>query len=106
MSGLEANLRVLTDHLTELAGRHDATAGRILAAKEAVSELSADMWRTHGVACAASNIAASNAETLRAAAVKKRYEVAADLRDRLNWAATNYNDADWRAAKDIRGCAV
>lgn len=106
MSGLEANLRVLTEHVTELAGKHDATSGRFLAAKEAVTDLSGNMWRTHGVACAASNVAAASLETARKTAVKNLYQVSTDLRDRLKRAAENYNDADWRESENINGCAL
>jgi len=106
VSALDDNLRVMTEHITELAGKQQASAGRILAGKEAVNGVTGNMWRTHGVVCAATNMAVGEAETARAAAISKQYKISTDLRDRLNWAVVNYEDADWRAGHDIGACRL
>jgi ESX secretion-associated protein EspC/F len=106
VSGREDNLEVLTEHITELAGKQQASAGRIIAARNAVFGVTGRMWLSHGVVCAATNMAVAEAETTRAAAIAKRYKMSIDLRDRLNWAVVNYENADWRAGDDIGACGL
>ena len=106
MSGLDDNLRVLTGHINELAGKQDASAGRIIAARDAVDGVTGRMWTSHGVVCAATNLAVGKAETARAAAISKQYKMSTDLRDRLHWAVVNYEDTDWRAGNDLGACGV
>ena len=107
MAGLEDNVRVLTDHVNELAGKQEASGYRILAAKRAVDDgVAARMWLTHGPICARTNMAVSAAESARTAAVSAQYTLSEGLAERLRWASVNYNDADWRAAERIEGCQV
>ncbi|WP_299561471.1 ESX-1 secretion-associated protein [uncultured Mycolicibacterium sp.] len=106
MSGREDNLRVVTEHLAALAGNHDATSGRLLAAGRVARGFAGEMWRTHGIACAAANLAANAAESERVAALRIMYRKSVDLRDRLLQAAANYTDTDWRESERIGRCAL
>lgn len=106
MSGLDDNLKVLTEHISELAGKQQASAGRIIGARDAVGDVTGRMWATHGVVCAATNLAVGEAETTRTAAITKQYKMSTDLRDRLNAAVVNYEDADWRAGRGIDACGL
>lgn len=100
------DLRVLTDHIHELAQGQQAAAGRIKIATESIHGLSGKVWRTHGIICAATNLAVSTAESARAAAGNSLYKQSEDLKDRLNYAAQNYNDTDWREGRNIGACSV
>jgi len=106
LSGLDDNLKVLTEHLNDLAGKQQSAAGQIIFARDAVVDVTGSVWRTHGAVCAATNLAIGDAETARAAAVSHLYKMSADLRDRLNSAAQNYNNSDWRAGRDIGSCGL
>ena len=100
------DLKVLTDHLHELAGMQQAAAGRIRMAEEKVNGLSGDVLVTHGVVCWATQSAVFEAEGLRHTASVNTYQGSIDLKDRLNWAAENYHDADWVSGKDIGACGL
>jgi len=43
---------------------------------------------------------------LRHTASVNTYQGSIDLKDRLNWAAENYHDADWVSGKDIGACGL
>jgi CRISPR/Cas system endoribonuclease Cas6 (RAMP superfamily) len=100
------DLKVLTDHLHHLADRQQAAASRIRMADEKVSGLSSSVLSTHGLACWATISALRAAEAARHTASVNNYKASMDLKDRLNWAAENYNNADWVSGKDIGQCGL
>jgi Excreted virulence factor EspC, type VII ESX diderm len=106
VSAQEQNLKVLTDHIRDLATKQQAAAGRIKVANESVGEVAGSMWGSHGVACAATNMAVSAAETARATAGTHLYQVSTKLSENLNYAADNYDDVDYREGRSIGTCGL
>ena len=100
------DLKILTDHLHALAAMQEAAAGRIRMADQQVEGLSGHVRKTHGVVCWSTQSAVSEAEALRHTASVNTYQGSMDLKDRLNWAAENYNEADWVSGRDIGACGL
>jgi len=106
MSDHEDNLKILTDHVRDLAGLQEQAAGRIKVANEKARGISGGMWGSHGVVCAATNMAVSAAEEARTAAGKAMYTMSNTLAERLKNAADNYDDVDMREGRAIGACSV
>lgn len=106
MSSQGDNLRVLTEHIDDIAAKQATAAGTMKIAGETVNDLASSVWRTHGVACAASNMAVEAVEAARDDARTKLWQMSHDLSDRLHTASANYNNADWLARRDIDSCAM
>lgn len=106
MSSQTDNLRVLTEHVDELATKQTSAAGRLKIAGEMINDLAPSVWASHGVVCAASNMAVDDVEAARDTADAKLWRMSHDLSERLRMASTNYNNADWRASKDIDSCGL
>lgn len=106
MSGQQDNLRVLTEHIDELAAKQTSAAGRLKIAGETVNDLASSVWATHGVVCAVSNMAVDDIEAARDAANAKLWRMSHDLSERLTAASANYNNADWLARRDIDSCSL
>jgi hypothetical protein len=106
VSAQEQNLKVLTDHIRDLAGKQQAAAGRIKVANESVGGVADGMWSTHGVVCAATNMAVSAAETTRDTAGTRLYKVSTELSENLNYAADNYDNVDYREGRNIGECRL
>ncbi|CAA0138189.1 Uncharacterised protein [Mycolicibacterium vanbaalenii] len=106
MSYLAQNLRVLTEHIDELAAKQTSAAGNLKIAGETVNDLTSSVWATHGVICAASNMAVGAIEAARDSADAVLWRMSHDLSVRLRMASANYNNADWRARKDIDSCEL
>ena len=106
MSDQEQNLKVLTDHVLRLARDQAAAAGRIKVANEAAAGMADGMWSTHGVVCAATNLAVTSARDARARAGDALYKVSDELATRLKNAADNYNEVDFWKGRDIGACSV
>jgi len=100
------NLRVLTEHIDDIAAKQTTAAGSLKIAGETVNDLASSVWSTHGVVCAASNMAAEAVETARHDARTKLWKMSHDLSERLHTASANYNNADWLAGRDIDSCAL
>jgi len=103
---MSENVRVLTEHINELGAKQSTAAGSLKVAGETVNDLASSVWATHGIACAASNMAVDAIEAARDSADAKLWRMSSELADRLRSASTNYNNTDWVAGKDIDGCAV
>lgn len=101
MSDLDDNLRVLTEHVDDLAAKQTTAAGDLKIAGETVNDLASSVWATHGVVCAASNMAVEAIESLRDAADATLWRMSHDLAERLRAASVNYNNADWVASEEI-----
>ncbi|MDO3403413.1 ESX-1 secretion-associated protein [Mycolicibacterium neoaurum] len=100
----EQNLRVLTEHIDQIAASQGTAAGVLKVAGETVNDIGNRVSDTHGVACFASNSAIADVERARDEARKKLWHMSYDLSQRLTMASQNYNNADWRASKDIGAC--
>lgn len=106
MSSQTDNLRVLTEHIDDLAAKQTTAAGCLKIAGETVNDLASSVSSTHGVVCALSNMAVSAIESARDAADAKLWRMSHDLSERLGVASANYNNADWIARKDIDSCGL
>lgn len=106
MSDLADNLRVLTEHIDDLAAKQTTAAGDLKIAGETVNDVAASVWATHGVVCAASNMAVDAIEAARDGSDATLWRMSHDLSVRLQMASSNYNNADWRAGKDIDSCPL
>lgn len=106
MSSQADNLRVLTEHIDDLAAKQTTAAGCLKIAGETVNDLASSVWSTHGVVCALSNMAVDAIESARDAADAKLWRMSHDLSERLNMASSNYDNADWLARKDIDSCGL
>lgn len=106
MTDQEENLKVLTEHVRRLATDQQAAAGRITVANQSAQGVAGNMWGTHGVVCAATNIAVSAAETARLAAGAALYKVSTELSEKLTNAAGNYDSADSQGGQDIGACGL
>lgn len=103
----EQNLKVLTEHLTELASRQQAAGGRIKVAGESVhGGVAGDVLRTHGVVCSLSSFALMKAEAARRVASAHQYKLSEHLAESLKNAADNYNNVDYREGRSIAECSV
>jgi hypothetical protein len=106
LSGHDDNLRVLTDHIDDLAAKQTTASGTLKIAGETVNDVASSVWSTHGVACAASNMAVAAVQAARKEAKTKLWRMSHDLSERLRTASENYNNADWLARRDIDSCAL
>ena len=106
MSAQSENLRVLTEHIDDIAAKQATAAGDLKIAGETVNDLASTVWSTHGVVCAASNAAVAAVQTARDDARSKLWRMSHDLSERLHTASANYNNTDWLARRDIDSCAL
>ncbi|MGH3644652.1 MAG: ESX-1 secretion-associated protein [Mycobacterium sp.] len=103
MTTAEPNLKVVTDHLTRLADIQQHAADLFTGANRTTGEVAENVSRTHGLVCAATNMAVSTAETARKAAGEILHKRSVEMAAQLTTAATNYNDADYRAGRSLGG---
>lgn len=106
MTDFEENLKVLTEHIRRLATEQQAAAGRITVANQSARGVSGNMWSTHGVVCAQTNIAVSTAETARTAAAAALWKVSTEFSEKLANAADNYDNVDSQGGQDIGACGL
>lgn len=106
MSAESDNLRVVTNHVDELAAKQVTAAGTLKIAGETVNDLGPSVRTTHGVACMASNLAVNAVESARDSARSTLWHMSHDLAERLKLASSNYNDSDWVAGRDIDSCEL
>jgi hypothetical protein len=101
MSSEEQNLKVVTDHVTELASKQQRAAHLFVGANRTTGDVAADILSTHGLVCSATSIAVSAADTARKTAGSNLYKVSCELATKLSTAAINYGDADYRAGRSL-----
>ena len=101
MSDLELNLKVVTDHLTELGGFQETAANKITGANRETADVAAKIKETHGLVCYATSQAMSEGETARKEAGDTMYTVSTEFKQKLDTAAVNYNDVDYREGRSI-----
>ena len=107
MTNQDLNLKVLTDHLTELAEKQRSAGGGIAIAKTSVPDgLTGKILKTHGVICAGTSLAMASTETARTNGFDRQHKMSQHLAESLTAAAENYNNADFREGRNIGACAV
>jgi len=107
LTNQELNLKVLTDHLTELSGKQGSAGGDIAIAKTSVhSGLTGTVFRTHGAVCAGTSLAMATVETARTNGFTRQHQMAQHLAESLTNAANNYNDVDFREGRNITTCSL
>lgn len=95
------NLHVLTEHVRKLADGQQTAADQITGANRAVGDVANRVSETHGVVCFLTSGALTDADTERKAAGSTLHSVSTDLCDKLTTAASNYDNADYRAGHAI-----
>src|ERR1700759_3893693 len=100
------DLKVLTDHLYELARDQQRAASQARLPTSAVNGVADEVLRTHGVICRPTHSALADAEQARHTSGTNLSKASDDLKDRLNWAAQNYSDVDFREGRDIGACGI
>ncbi|MEE6178201.1 type VII secretion target [Mycobacterium sp. 050134] len=96
-----ANLKVDPTTLTGLAKIQDDAAKQAGTAAEAASTLETQVWMSHGVISAASNISFTEAEAARRAAGEAIQKSCGQLAEKLNTAAAVYTGTDEQAASNL-----
>jgi len=92
---------VKTEHLSKLATTQDQTADELAAATAAASNLSTQVWVSHGVTSGFSNVAFTKAEAARRAAGEAMKEASSSLAGKLRTASDVYQSTDEQAGKNI-----
>jgi hypothetical protein len=100
---MSGELRVTTEHLRMLSAKQSAAAAQIAAAAIVADGVSTSMWVNHGLICAPTNIAVSNAELTRTNACVGMQSTSTGLAEKLNIAAMQYEQTDGQAGNKIDG---
>lgn len=101
MSDQEQNLQVVTGHINHLAEKQHTAADKIMGANRATGDVASNLVSTHGLVCSATSIAVSTADTARKTAGATLHRVSTELEAKLNTAAVNYENADYRAGNSL-----
>ena len=97
------DLKVTTAHVRELSARQGEAAAQVGAAGSATDGATQNMWMSHGVVCAAANMAVEAASAARKAACQAMAGVSQDLDQKLTTAAQRYDQIDQASQADIDG---
>lgn len=100
MSDLELNLKVLTDFLGELGAKHQTATDLIIGSNRHVADSASKIESSHGLVCWATIQALANGEPRKAAGATLE-RVSSEFSEKLDRAATNYNNSDYRSGKSI-----
>lgn len=106
MSNREANLRVVTDHIEELADRQSRAVDQLMGANRAAATASDRVEATHGLICQLTSMALSDADIARSVAGQTLQRVSGELAEKLQNAARNYQSTDYMAGGKIGGCGL
>ena len=101
MSDLELNLNVVTGHLTDLGKFQEEAANKITGANRETADTAAKIEATHGLICYPTIQAMSEGETARKDAGDTLYTVSTEFQQKLDTAAVNYKDVDYREGRSI-----
>jgi hypothetical protein len=100
----EKNLKVLTEHILDLAKRQQTAVDQITGANRAIADPARNVQDTHGMVCEATHLAVSAAEEARRAAGSALFKVSTELGEKLNTAAARYDHTDSAGADAITAC--
>jgi hypothetical protein len=101
MSDFELNLKVVTDHLGELGTSQQTAADKITGANRATADIAEKIDTTHGLVCFATSQAMSACEAARKDAGDTMYKVSTEFKEKLDTAAINYANVDYREGRSI-----
>ena len=93
----------MTILIVEIVSRRGRAATQIAAAATVADDVSTSMWVNHGLICAPTNIAVSNAALARTNACAGMQSTSTGLAEKLNIAATQYDQTDAQAGDKIDG---
>ena len=102
----EKNLKVLAEHIRDLAARQQTAVDQIIGANRAIVDPARNVQETHGMVCEATHLAVSAAEDARLAAGGALFKVSTELGQKLNNAAARYDHTDDAAADAITASKV
>lgn len=102
----EKNLKVLAEHIQELAARQQTAVDQIIGANRAIVDPAQNVQDTHGTVCEATHLAVSAAEDARRAAGGALFTVSTELVVKLNSAAAKYDHTDEAGADAITASKV
>lgn len=96
MSRIESlNLKVVTEHIDELAGHHQTASDKVLGANRFAQGVATRVESTHGLICHATASAIGAAESSRSTAGQSLHRVAAELGEKLRNTSANYQNTDY-----------
>ena len=101
MSDQEQNLQVLREHIDHLAEKQLTAANQITGANRTTGDAAGNVSSTHGLVFSATSLAVSAADTARRTAGAALYKVSNELSEKLTTAASNYDNADYRAGRSL-----
>lgn len=101
MSDLEQNLKVVTDHLHELSKSQQTAADKITGANRATADIAAAVESSHGLICFPTSQVMPAGEDARKVAGDTMFNVSTDFTAKLDAAATNYVNVDYREGRSI-----
>ncbi|WP_454561665.1 ESX-1 secretion-associated protein [Mycobacterium haemophilum] len=96
------NLLVETDHLRELAGKHDRSSADLRTAAETTAAVDQLVRRNHGSICEATTIAVIQVQAARSAATMSMQSVSTNLANRSRTAADTYDRTDDEASENLQ----
>ncbi len=96
-----ADVSVTPDHLDMLAVTQDQASTQAVTAASAASGLETDVWVTHGVVSAASNLAFTRAANARQSTGAAMSKASTELAEKLRTAKSVYASTDDQASKNI-----
>ncbi len=91
----DLNLKVLTEHIDQLAGHHETAADKILGANRFAQGVAARVESTHGLICYATGTAMLDAESGRSLAGQALHRVSTELGEKLRNTSSNYQNTDY-----------
>lgn len=95
---MSGELKVLTEHVRELAVRQGDVIAEIAPAEAATQGVTVDVAVSHGVICAPTSLAVAAANTARDLACQAMQKTSEELQHALTTAAENYDSADIAAS--------
>lgn len=96
MSRIEdLNLKVVTEHIDQLAGHHETAADKILGANRFAQGVAGQVENSHGLICYATSSAVFEAESRRSSAGQTLHRVSTELSEKLRNSSSNYQNTDY-----------
>lgn len=97
----DLNLKVVTEHIDELAGHHETAADKILGANRFAQGVADRVESTHGLICYATSLAMSDAESSRSSAGQALHRVSTEFGEKLRNTSTNYQNTEYISGQKL-----
>lgn len=91
---MTGSLNVTTSHVRELSAKQQEAAAQLQTATSSADGIEVRLWRTHGLICFPSTIAATFAHQARTSAGTRLKASSMDLHEKLTHAADKYDEVD------------